>query len=74
MTRRISATEAKNKFGQVIKQVYVSQEPTIVEKGGLPVVVIVSIPHYESNFHRGGKKDNSANLGSMTQNNQEARV
>jgi len=43
----ISATQARIRFGEVIKRAYVSQEPVVVEKDGIPVVVILSFPYYE---------------------------
>ena len=43
----ISATEAKNRFGDVIRRAYRGQEHLIVERGGIPVVAIVPISDYE---------------------------
>ena len=43
----ISATQARVHFGEVIKKAYVNQEPVVVEKDGIPIVVILSFPHYE---------------------------
>jgi prevent-host-death family protein len=43
----MSATQARIHFGEVIKRTYVSQEPVVVEKDGIPVVVILSFPYYE---------------------------
>ena len=43
MVRMVSATEAKNRFGAIIKQAYAGDEHLIVERGGIPVVVIVPI-------------------------------
>jgi prevent-host-death family protein len=43
----ISATQARVHFGEVIKRAYVSQEPVVVEKDGIPVVVVLSFPYYE---------------------------
>ena len=43
----ISATQARVRFGEVIKKAYVNQEQVVVEKDGIPVVVIVSFPYYE---------------------------
>ena len=43
----ISATEAKNRFGDVIRRAYRSQEHLVVERGGIPVVAIVPISDYE---------------------------
>jgi prevent-host-death family protein len=39
----ISATEAKNRFGEVIRRVYRDGETFIVERDGLPVVMIVPV-------------------------------
>ena len=43
----INATEAKNRFGDVIRRAYRGQEHLIVERGGIPVVAIVPISDYE---------------------------
>lgn len=43
MPRVISATEAKNRFGEVIRRVYRDGETFIVERDGLPVVMIVPV-------------------------------
>lgn len=40
MLNSIPATKAKNNFGELIKRVYTSGERVIVEKDGLPVVII----------------------------------
>ena len=45
--KTISATEAKNRFGDVIRRAYRGQEHLIVERGGIPVVAIVPISDYE---------------------------
>lgn len=42
----ISATEAKNRFGEVIRRVYRDGETFIVERDGLPVAVIMSVQQY----------------------------
>lgn len=47
MVRTVSATEAKNRFGTIIKQAYAADEHLIVERGGIPVVAIVPIQDYE---------------------------
>jgi prevent-host-death family protein len=43
---RISATDAKNRFGQVCSEA--KRGPVIVEKGGRPDTVIVSFEQWES--------------------------
>lgn len=47
VVRTVSATEAKNRFGTMIKQAYAADEHLIVERGGIPVVAIVPIQDYE---------------------------
>ena len=47
MVRMVTATEAKNRFGKIIKRAYSNDEHLIVERGGIPVVVIVPIQDYE---------------------------
>ena len=47
MLTTISATDARIRFGEVMKRAYSGQEHLIVEKGGIPLVVIMSVPDYE---------------------------
>lgn len=47
MVRMVTATEAKNRFGKIIKRAYSNDEHLIVERGGIPVVVILPIQDYE---------------------------
>jgi prevent-host-death family protein len=44
--RTVSATEAKNKFGEIIKRAYAADEHLIVEKSGIPVVAIIPTADY----------------------------
>lgn len=44
---KIKATEARQSFGDVIKRSVIEGEQFVVEKNGLPVVVILSIRDYE---------------------------
>ncbi len=41
--RTLSATEAKNRFGAVLREVSRSGGPIIIERGGKPVAVILSV-------------------------------
>jgi prevent-host-death family protein len=52
MPATISATEAKNRFGEVIRRVYKNGETLIVERGGLPVVVIMPVHQYRAENER----------------------
>jgi prevent-host-death family protein len=42
-----SATEAKNRFGKVLREAAQYGEPIVVERDGKPVAVIMSIEAYE---------------------------
>jgi len=41
MIDTITATKAKNNFGELIRRVYTTGEPVIVEKDGIAVVVVI---------------------------------
>jgi len=45
--RVVSATEARIHFGELMRRVVSKKEPVIVERGGKPQVVIVSVAEYE---------------------------
>ncbi len=47
MERMVSATEARARFGELMQQVAESEETVIVERGGKPYVVMLSIIEYE---------------------------
>ena len=48
MARVITATEARIHFGELMRDVVENQQPVIVERGGKPQVVVLSIDKYES--------------------------
>jgi len=43
----VEATEAKNRFGAVIKRAYEQEEHLIIRRAGLPVVAIIPVQDYE---------------------------
>lgn len=43
----ISAVQARIHFGEIIEKAYVNREQVVVEKDGIPMVVILSFPQYE---------------------------
>lgn len=43
----VDATEAKNRFGAIMKRAYAGDEHIIVRRGGLPMVAIVPMQDYE---------------------------
>ena len=45
--RRVTATEAKNRFGQIVRLARRTGQPVFVESRGEPVVVIVSVETFE---------------------------
>ncbi len=47
MERVVSATEARIRFGELMRRVVESQEPVIVERGGEPHVVVIAVDEYE---------------------------
>src|SRR3954468_6278513 len=46
MVKMVTATEAKNRFGEMIKGAYLNDEHLIVKRDGIPVVAIISIQAY----------------------------
>ena len=47
MQRRMSATDARIHFGELMRHVVEKQEPVIVEHSGKPHVVVISVDRYE---------------------------
>lgn len=47
MGRTISATEARVHFGEVLRRVAENDETIVVERGGKPQVVLLSVAEYE---------------------------
>ena len=47
MKRVVSATEARIRFGELIRKVVEEREPVLVERGGKPYVVLLSVEEYE---------------------------
>lgn len=48
MNTTIPATEVKNRFGRVLRQVTQSDTPIIIERDGKPVAVLVSIAAWQA--------------------------
>lgn len=44
--RTLSATDVKNRFGRVLREISKSGGPIVVERGGKPVAVILSVDEY----------------------------
>jgi prevent-host-death family protein len=47
VTQTMAASEARQNFGKLLKQVFNRQARIIVEKGGIPVAALVSLPDLE---------------------------
>lgn len=43
----VNATEAQNRFGEMIRRAYMDEEHLIVKRGGIPVVAIVPMSDYQ---------------------------
>jgi len=61
MGRVVSATEARIRFGELMRQVVENQEHIIVERGGKSHVVIISVDQYER-LLRGQQQENWKSL------------
>lgn len=46
-TRSVPASEARQNFSRLLKDVYADREPIIIEKGGIPVAALVSLADLE---------------------------
>ncbi len=47
MIKVVTATEAKNRFGDIIRRAYMGEEHLIVQRDGILVVAIVPMTDYE---------------------------
>ena len=47
VVRVVTATEAQNKFGEMLKRTYKSAEHHIIERSGIPVAALVPIADYQ---------------------------
>ncbi len=54
---RVTATEAKNRFGQIIQLARRTGQPVFVESRGEPAVVIVSVETFERYQKTGRRPD-----------------
>ncbi len=57
---RVTATEAKNRFGQIVRLARRTGQPVFVESRGEPVVVIVSVETFERYRKTDGHSDERA--------------
>ena len=48
--KKLSATEVKNRFGRVLREIMQTGNPIIVQRGNKPVAVIMSMAEYERVF------------------------
>lgn len=48
MSRRVSAFEARTRFGEILDSVRYRKEPVVVEKNGRPAAVIVDLEAYQA--------------------------
>ena len=46
MDRKVSATEARIRFGELMERAVRDREPIVVERGGKPYVVVLSVAEY----------------------------
>ncbi|MCL4869856.1 MAG: type II toxin-antitoxin system prevent-host-death family antitoxin [Anaerolineae bacterium] len=48
ITKTVSATEAKNRFGAVLREIKRSGGPIVVQRDGEPVAIILSVTEYQT--------------------------
>ncbi len=51
----VPATEAKNKFGEVLHRACYEKRPILVERNGTPMAVILSLDEYERLVRKAGE-------------------
>ena len=71
--RVVTATQAKNRFGEVIKSAYLDDEHLIIERGGIPVAAIVPISDYERLISADELPDEVANAVTTSAKEEQAR-
>jgi prevent-host-death family protein len=47
MSQKMSATEARIHFGELMRRAVESHEPIIIERGGKPHIIVLSVHEYE---------------------------
>jgi prevent-host-death family protein len=57
MERTVSATDARIRFGELMRWVVESQRPVVVERGGKPHVVVLSVDEYDRLLTRQQEQD-----------------
>ena len=63
MEVRMSATEARRHFGELLRRVIEDRTPVIVERGGKPQVVFVSLSEYERLRARQAERERGMEVG-----------
>jgi prevent-host-death family protein len=58
MQKVVTATEARVRFGELIRHVAEKREPVIVERSGKPQAVVLSVPEYERLLEGLKRKEN----------------
>ena len=58
MAKRVSATAAKNRFGEILRMA--EKEPVYIVKHGKPTTVIIDAAHFEALTQRPGGPDDEA--------------
>ena len=71
LTRRISAKEARNNFGDLLGSVRYSGDPVIVEKKGRPFAVMISPEDFER-FQQLAKEQFFETVREVQQDNKDA--
>lgn len=71
MTSRMSAKEAREKFSDIVSRAYYRNEPTIVERQGKPMAVVIS-PEQYARFQEQDKRELFTAIRAIHDRNRDA--
>lgn len=71
LTTRMSAAEVRNRFSDVVNRAYYKGEPTIVERQGKPMAVIINTEQYEQ-FQEQQKRELFKTIRAIQERNKDA--
>lgn len=73
MLKIVNATEAKNKFGEIIRQVYLYGNHLMINKGEIPVAAIIPLADYEQIINQQKNSGDIINWIKKAKKNEMAR-
>lgn len=71
--RIVTATEAQNKFGTLLKRAYAAAEHLIIERDGIPVAALIPIADYQRLVPQSAETDVAQRMAVASQRDQALR-